>query len=179
LKGLVLTFFEEMVIEDFGLDVWTSILEETGLEGVYTAAMNYPDDEIIQLVGGLSGLTGIAADQLVMIFGTRMFPRFVERYPQFIDEKQDLLGFLHSVNDVIHMEVRKLYPGAALPEFAYEQPAANILLMNYKSSRQLCGLAIGLIQAAAAHYKTACSIEHHPCMLTGADHCGLKVTVDL
>ena len=178
MKGLVLTFFEDMVIEDYGLDTWTSILEEAGLEGAYTAAMNYPDEEIIQLVEKLSGITGVAGDALVTVFGTRMFPRFVERYPQFIDEKQDLLGFLHSVNDVIHMEVRKLYPEAALPEFEYDWPAANVLLMKYKSSRQLCSLALGLIQAAADHYRTGCTIEHNPCMLTGADYCGLRVTVD-
>jgi hypothetical protein len=177
MKGLVLTFFEDMVIEDFGMECWTDLLNSTGLDGIYTAAQNYPDEEIVTLVTGLSDSTGIGADKLVRIFGNRMFPKFHERYPQFIDGKLSLLEFLSSVNDVIHMEVLKLYPEAALPHFEYEWLNTETLLMKYRSKRKLCGLAIGLIEAAAENFGTSCQIEHDPCILHGADYCGIKVSV--
>jgi hypothetical protein len=79
---------------------------------------------------------------------------------------------------VIHAEVRKLYPESSPPAFWFEAPDASVLVVHYRSERQLCALAEGMIRGAADHYVERVRIEHEECMLAGADHCTRRMTVE-
>lgn len=175
MKGVVFNVLEEMVIEQCGMLAWNEILEAQEIEGIYTAGESYPDEELFELVGSISAKTEIPAETLVGAFGERLFKGLSERNPVFIEAESTLKGFLKSVHDVIHIEVRKLYENPNLPDFEYEEDADNTLLMRYRSPRKLCILAEGLIRGAAYHYDTAIEIEHPVCMHKGADHCDLIV----
>ena len=140
-----------------------------------TAGESYPDEELFSLVGCISEKTGLAIETLVGAFGERLFKGLAERNPSFIKTESTLKGFLKSVHDVIHIEVRKLYENPNLPDFEYEDNSDNTLLMRYRSPRKLCILAEGLIRGAALHYDTRIDIKHPICMHKGSDHCDLIV----
>lgn len=175
MKGVVFNVLEEMVIEQCGMLAWNEILESQALEGIYTAGESYPDSELFGLVDCISKQTGIPAETLVGAFGERLFKGLADRNPMFIDAESTLKGFLNSVHDVIHIEVRKLYENPNLPDFEYEDGADDTLLMRYRSPRKLCILAEGLIRGAASHYDTQITIDHPVCMHKGSDHCDLIV----
>jgi hypothetical protein len=82
-----------------------------------------------------------------------------------------------SLNDVIHAEVRKLYPGAEVPVFGFELPqvtgSGESVVIHYRSKRKLCPLAEGFIAGAADHFRQPVSISQQSCMLDGADECVL------
>ena len=172
-----MNLLNEMVEQEMGLAAWNSALEEAGLTGVYTAAGRYDDRELLSLVSIFAARTGKPEQELVSAFGKFMFPAFKERYPQLIDDELGLLDFLSTIEDVIHVEVLKLYPDASVPTFTYERPADNRLEMRYDSPRRLCALAVGLIDGAAEHYGESYDLQHSPCMHEGAAYCGLNVTV--
>jgi hypothetical protein len=88
------------------------------------------------------------------------------------------MSFLLTLDDVIHAEVRKLYPEAAPPDFWFEHQDDRVLVVHYRSERRLCALAEGMIVGVAAHYAEHVSIAHEACMLDAADHCVLRVTVE-
>jgi len=48
------------------------------------------------------------------------------------------------VDELIHVEVKKLYKDAQLPEFNYEDHIDDKLTMIYRSPRKLCFLSEGL-----------------------------------
>jgi hypothetical protein len=106
------------------------------------------------------------------MFGNYMLGRFADIHPEFFAD-HTAKSFLKSVHDVIHVEVRKLHPDVVLPEFTYEDPADNALVMHYHSPRKLCQLAEGLIEGAAKQFDIEVSIKHDICMHDGADHCEL------
>jgi len=175
MKGIVFNVLEEMVIDQCGMDTWNEILQQLQVAGIYTATESYPDEELFSLVTCISDKTQIPPETLISAFGEFLFDRLAAKYPVFIEAEPTLKGFLKSVHSVIHIEVRKLYDNPNLPDFDYEDQAANTLLMRYTSPRKLCILAEGLIRGAAKHYETDIELEHPVCMHKGADHCDLIV----
>ncbi len=177
MKGVVFTLLNEMVEEKFGLEAMDTLLTKTGLEGCYIATETYPDEELFKLVGEASKLTGIATNDLVRSFGEFMLPHFHSNYPTFFKEGMDLKSFLLTVDRVIHVEVKKLFPEAGLPEFNYVDEEDNELTMVYSSPRKLCMLAEGLIAGSAKHFNTQYSLTHDVCMHDGENSCHLHITM--
>ncbi|MEM6708778.1 MAG: heme NO-binding domain-containing protein [Pseudomonadota bacterium] len=177
MKGIVFNLLNEMVEERFGLAAWDALLTETRLDGIYVASATYPDAELMALVAAASDATEIPTALLVHAFGEYMAPKFAERYPVFFDGHRCLKSFLLTVDEVVHVEVRKLYPEANLPEFRYEDRGDNSLTMIYRSPRKLCGLAEGLIAGSAKHFGQRYTLRHDVCMHRGSDHCVLELTL--
>jgi predicted hydrocarbon binding protein len=71
-------------------------------------------------------------------------------------------------------EVRKLYPGADVPEFDFEL-RDEVLMMGYRSSRRLCSFAEGLLLGAADHYGEQLTFAQPSCMKRGDDECVLEL----
>ncbi|MDA8962480.1 heme NO-binding domain-containing protein [Congregibacter sp.] len=168
----------EMVEDQLGLQEWNDVLLHANLDGVYTSSGLYHDSEMLKLVSIISERNNIPADDLVFAFGQFMLPGLVQRYPYLIEPMPDFLSFLESIDDVIHVEVKKLHPGAITPVFNHKRLAPHQLLLNYRSSRKMCQLAEGLISGAAKHFDTQYDLQHNPCLHTGADHCGFLITVN-
>ncbi len=177
MKGIVFASLNKLVEEKFGFHAWEMVLEDSkpASEGIYTAAENYPDEEIFSLVGSLSKTTGIPIPALVTTFGEFLFGEFARLSPEYF-QNRDAKSFLQSVHGIIHIEVKKLHPDAQLPTFSYEDPAPNRLVMLYRSPRKLCPLAEGLIRGTAKHFHVKIDLNHPLCLHRGDDHCRLELT---
>jgi len=177
-KGIVFTMLADMVVENFGLEVWDQLLQKSAEDGIYVSTETYPDESLTALVVAAHEISGIPVNDLVRSFGEYMFPIFYEKNPSFFPEGQTLKDFLLTVDQVIHVEVRKLHPGVNLPEFQYVDELDSELTMIYASPRKLCMLAEGLIAGAAKHFKTEYSLDHSTCMHDGAEHCSLHLIME-
>ncbi len=177
MKGMVFTLFNELVEQQFGMDTWEHLLDKVKpkSEGIYTAGESYDDAELMALVTELSAKTKIPASDLVRAFGKFMFPNLASKYPIFLQGQPTLKDFLKTVHDVIHVEVRKLFPEASLPVIEYEDPSPKALVILYRSPRKMCHLSEGLIEGAAEHFNTSVTINHPLCMHNGASHCRLEL----
>ena len=86
---------------------------------------NQSDEELQALVEVAVKVTDQDAATLVFSFGEFMAGEFYQRFPGFFDAADNLLDFLYSVDQIVHLEVRKLYPDAQLPEFTYNRENAD------------------------------------------------------
>ena len=122
MKGIVFTEFLEMVESRFSFDMVDDILDDArpASGGAYTAVGTYPHDEMVALVSALSARSGLAVADLLRAFGAHLFGRFVQGYPDFFARVDNAFDFLAGIEDIIHAEVRKLYPDAELPHFTIE-----------------------------------------------------------
>lgn len=175
MKGVVFDIFRDMVEDNYGLEGWQNILDVAGSHGIYVSTKTYEDAELIGLVSAASKITLIPVTELVFSFGEYMVPNFYKRFPHLFDDAPSFIKFLISVDQIIHVEVRKLFPGAGLPTFDYSDEKPDALTMIYKSPRKLCHLAEGLISGSAKHFKQNYKMLHDPCMHTGSDHCVFQV----
>jgi len=175
MKGAVFNLLNELVEEKFGFSAWETMLQETGCDGVFVSSQTYEDGLLFELVGAAHKLTEIPVWDLVHTFGQYMAPAFARDYPVFFENQKSLKSFLLTVDRTIHVEVRKLYPEAHLPEFDYKDEADDELTMIYRSPRKLCALAEGLIQGSAEYFDERYELKHDVCMHQGADHCELQL----
>ncbi len=161
MKGIVFTEFLEMVEEKFGYYVVDQIIAASDLpsEGVYTAVGTYPHAEIVSLLMSLSKTVNLDPTLLLNEFGKYLFDTFLKGYPQFFNGVDNAFDFLATIDNHIHVEVKKLYPDATLPKFDSEIRADNTMVMIYRSERKMAALAEGLIQKSFLHYNENATLE--------------------
>jgi hypothetical protein len=176
MKGIIFNLVEEVVIGQYGEDAWDALLDAAGVDGSYTSLGSYPDEDLFALVGAAATRLDLPADQVVRLLGRESIPLLADRYPTFFDPHTTTSGFLLTLNDIIHPEVRKLYPGAEVPTFGFADSGANELVIRYQSARQLCALAEGFIEGAAVHYGEQVEVDQPECMHRGDQHCLLRCT---
>ena len=178
MKGVIFNLFEQVVDKEFGEDTWDTLLDATDVSGAYTSVGSYPHGELIALVGAAAQITGRDADDLVRWFGREAMPLLYERYPVFFDGHQSAHSFLLTLNDVIHPEVRKLFPGAYAPTFdVSDDEQSNVVSLSYESHRGLCLFAEGLIEGAALHFGETAQVEQPECARRGDPRCLLRTTL--
>lgn len=160
MKGMVFTELLEMVEANWSLDMVDAMIDgaDVASGGAYTSVGTYPYEEIIALVTTLSRLTDISPPDLVRAFGKHLFGRFALAYPRFFEGAKGSFAFLAGIEDVIHAEVRKLYPDAELPTFEVETHGDGLSL-TYFSEHPFADLAHGLIEGCVAHFGEAIEVR--------------------
>jgi heme-NO-binding protein len=174
LKGVVFNLMEQLVVRDFGEETWDALLEAGRLDGVYTSLGSYPDEDFRLLVSAASDALAMPVDDVVVWLGRQLLPLFAGRYPRLFEPHDSTRSFVLTLNDIIHPEVRKLYPGADVPEFDFDA-GEDFVVMGYRSPRKLCSLAEGLLLGAADHYHEQLTIEQPFCMKRGDGRCVLEI----
>lgn len=176
MKGIIFKLLEEAVTAEHGEDTWDALLHKAGLEGAYTTVGNYPDEELMGLVAAASSALNLEADDVVLWFGRSALPRLHQLYPVFFEGHTGARSFVLTLNDVIHPEVRKLFPGAYVPTFDFEVSGDDGLTISYQSRRRLCSFAEGLLEGAAAHFGEEVEVEQEECQKRGDERCKIVCT---
>ena len=160
MKGIVFTEFLELVEDKFGLATVDKIIEASNLPsgGVYTAIGTYEFSEMLSLLTHLSEHTSISINDLLLVYGEHFFAVLASSYPQLIDKYDDPIELLSSIENHIHVEVRKIYPDAELPTFEVLEKTETSLIMVYKSSRAMSNFGLGLMNKTFEHYNSKATI---------------------
>jgi len=161
MKGIVFAEFLEMVETTFGLDTVDAIIENADLPsgGAYTAVGTYDFSEMLQLVTQLSTTTSIPVNDLLYSFGLYLFDSLAKAHPEIVSSYKNPLSLLYSIEDHIHVQVKKLYPDAELPSFKILERTDNSLTMIYSSSRGLYNLAHGLVKKTFEHFQKKVDVD--------------------
>lgn len=176
MKGVVFNIFEDFVSEGWGAAAYEDLLDMCPLhgDGVFVGPQTYPDADLLALVTKACERFGVEPPDALRAFGVFMFPQLASKFPTFL-EGHDARSFLLSVHDVIHVEVRKLFPEAVTPSFSYEELDDGRLAIEYSSRRQLCFLMEGLLDGVAAHFGESIERVHATCMHDGAAQCRFEL----
>ena len=174
MKGIIFNLVQGVISDTYGEDAWDVLLDDAGLDGSYTSLGSYPDTDLLRLVGAASKRLEVPPDEVVRRLGQGAIPLLAERYPDFFDPHSSTKPFLLTLNEIIHPEVRKLYPGADVPVFDFDTPADGVLILGYQSKRKLCALAEGFVLGAAQHYGETVQLEQPECMLRDDVRCVIR-----
>jgi hypothetical protein len=161
MKGIVFVELLAMADTTFGEHVVDQVISEADLPsgGAYTTVGTYPCEELLRLIDGFSVHSGLTGQELQRRFGHWMLQIFSRHYPSYFQGKTHSLDMLATIEDEIHVEVRKLYPGADLPTFDIDRLAPDRLEMTYRSPRPLADFCQGLIEACGTHFENELRIE--------------------
>ncbi len=161
MKGIIFTEFLDLVEKKFGLEMVDDILNKSNLEsnGIYTSIGTYKFSEMLQLLQHLSANTQISIDDLLLVYAEHFFSVLEDSYPGLLATYSDPIEMLSSIEDHIHVEVRKIYPDAELPTFEIVEKTPNSLIMIYKSSRAMHHFGLGLMNKTFEHFNSTAKIE--------------------
>lgn len=161
MKGVIFTEFLDMIDEAFSPELTERIIEEADLPsgGAYTSVGTYEHEEILKLVEVLSRHAQVPVPDLVFSFGKHLAGSFIASHSEYFKNHRNTYDFLSSIEDHVHVEVRKLNPDAELPTFQTERIDESTLVMIYNSSRPFADLAAGLIAGTIEHFGEAIDID--------------------
>ncbi|WP_422107097.1 heme NO-binding domain-containing protein [Winogradskyella sp.] len=147
MKGIIFTEFLELVEEKFGLTMVDKIISQSELDsgGIYTSVGTYEFSEMLQLITHLSNNTDISVDDLLMVYSEHLFAALIKSHPDLVSHYKDPMDLLASIENHIHVEVKKIYPEAQLPTFDLEERTETKMVLIYKSDKALYVLGKGLM----------------------------------
>lgn len=160
MKGIVFSEFLGLVEDKFGLEMVDKIISQSELKsgGAYTAVGTYDFSEMLQLLKNLSGNTGLSVNDLLLTYGEHFFQILKRDYSGMLASYKDPIDMLSSIENHIHIEVRKIYPDAELPTFEVLEKSKKKLVMLYKSSRAMHHFGLGLMNKTFEYFNSSASI---------------------
>jgi len=160
-KGIVFTEFLQLVETQWGIDMVDDLIDATQIPsgGAYSSVASYDFSELASLLEELSRQTNVPRSELLVRFGNHLAAAFANKFPDFFTSKETLFDFIESVDSHIHVEVKKLYPDADLPNFDCERKSNQVLAVTYSSLRPLADLAEGLITGCADYFHQPITLQ--------------------
>ncbi|MCL1147619.1 heme NO-binding domain-containing protein [Shewanella sp. 10N.261.52.F9] len=174
MKGIIFAEFLDLVEDTFGLETCQKMLDENQNDGVYTSVGTYDHKDLVKLIVTLSKLTGVSPEDLQQVYGKSIFKTLYKSMPGLEGKADSTFAFINSVEEYIHIEVKKLYPNANPPTFKFISATETQLVMDYVSARCMSHVCLGLIQGCADHFNETINIEMAPIT---ADHSEVRFTI--
>lgn len=162
MKGIIFNIAEKFIADRFGEEKLEQILSACELETIepFVGPGTYPDSDLMEIVHTAAEKVGLPMPEFMKQMGHFTFFKLAERYPNFVAPYSNPKDFLMTVDNVIHVEVRKLYRDTQLPIFQYSEPSENELVITYYSKRKMYDLMEGLINGVAEHFNTRIEQRH-------------------
>jgi len=101
----------------------------------------------------------LSVNDLLYAYGKTFFAVLEKNHANIFSLYSGPLEMLASIENHIHVEVRKLYPGAELPTFRIIQQDDNSLEMMYYSDSSMYMFTKALMEQTFAHYHENSRIE--------------------
>lgn len=175
MHGIVFDQLKEFTLAAYGTEAWLQMLASVPGRKVYYVSEDYPDEELEQLLGTASSLTGRPRDDLLLDFGGFIVPGLLNLYGVLLDRRWDLLEILENIEGTIHRVVRLRHPGARPPYLSTVRSGQDEVKILYNSPRRMCALGKGIIQGLQSHYGERLHISDETCMHQGDELCTIVV----
>ncbi len=155
MKGSVVIALKEMIVEKFGIDKWKKTLEKAGIdkEPLIGPLSNVDDQTVIKVIGASCETLNITMAQASDSFGEYWVTVYSQKlYKAYYIGVKTAKEFLLKMNTV-HENTTKTVQDAHPPKFEYEWKNPKVLIMKYKSDRNLIDIMVGLIKGVGKLYK--------------------------
>lgn len=160
MKGVIFNAFQDFVSKNFGMSTYQRVLKETDLEDeVFIGPESYDDEKLLNLVGVSVRLLELSMESAVRSFGRHLFGFLVKRSPHVLEDHKSPRELLLGLDNIIHVEVRKIYEGAETPTFNPELLEDGSIYLSYVSKRGLSPLVEGLLLGMGDFYQVEVSFE--------------------
>ena len=177
MKGVIFNLLEDFITENYGEATFDEIVDTCTLntKEPFVGPGTYPDEDLVEIVTKASAKLGITPDQALFAYGKYIFPKLVATVPQFVEPYNHPKDFLKTINDVIHMEVKKMYTHAYTPKFTYVDTEENKLIIQYSSKRKLYALMGGLIEGVANYFNYTIRQSRKIYVVNGKEVCDFSL----
>ncbi|MFC6961885.1 heme NO-binding domain-containing protein [Halocatena marina] len=178
MHGIVLKGLKDFVVTHHGHEAWQAIQTEAGLKGkIYVPVTEYPDEEVMTLVGAASSITDTDVPDLLEEFGRFLVTPLLETYGVHVNKDWTGLELVANVEKYIHTSLRaKEISAYTPPELQSGWIESDRVGIIYDSDRKLCHFARGLMVGIGQYFNDPLRIEEPSCMHNGDNQCRFVVS---
>ncbi|MBX7138936.1 MAG: heme NO-binding domain-containing protein [Oligoflexia bacterium] len=180
MKGEVFNLLEQYLVEHAGPELCEQIhakaAPELEYKGPHIGPGTYEDRDFFTILKETVSALGISADAAALAFGKYCFPKLAARFGDRMRDYHNTREFLLVIQDVIHVEVKKLMSGARPPNFYYVDQTEDSLTMIYDSERNLHCFAEGLFYGCAAYFGETIEVKKELLAYQGRKCCIFTLT---
>ena len=154
MKGTIVKCLEELVISQFGKDMWEKSLEDAGLkkDAVFFSVSDVHDAAVMKVVEAACKNLNISLAAAADAFGDYWVNTYSQKiYHQYYTRNKTAKDFILDMDNV-HVAMTKTMKNAQPPRFDYEWKDDKTLIVNYKSERGLIDFAVGLTKGVGRFY---------------------------
>lgn len=174
--GSILMALRRYVVHSYDEPTWEALLADVGTPGrLFTSLGDYPDGDVMALVGAACRATGQDADAVLLGFGRFLAADLVSTYPFLVDKGWTAFDLIEQTEGTIHTVVRARQAGARPPMLVATRRGPEHVSVRYDSARRLCALARGIILGVGDHYGTPLQVNELTCSKKGAPACQIEV----
>jgi len=163
MKGTIHYCLEESICKVYGEEAWGNILTAFGNDSDFSFGTRIRDDidevESIELFILSSNVLKVPLSEIFDVFGEHWCvdysPRVYGVFYRGMNSTKDAVTKLDHVHEVVTAHIKGAYP----PRFIYEWEADNLLIVTYKSDRNLIDLFISLIKGLDKKFSDTTDIE--------------------
>ena len=155
MKGVIAVCLSELVTKRFGDEKWTKVLETAGLPDstYFLPSEDIDDAAFLRLFRTTSSVLSLSPIAAAEAFGEYWCCDYAPRiYAAHFGGVRNAKDFLLRMQEV-HTKVTRNIPNAHPPNFQFEQPAPNKLVMKYVSQRGLGDIFAGLVKGVGRHFR--------------------------
>lgn len=162
MKDIVFAGYFEFIEKKFDFKIVDQLLEQSQLtsDGVCTSVGAYADSDLFELHSNLNQVTDFTLNDLLEAYGKFLSPELIKIMPSMIQQLNDSFSLLQGVDDITHVEARKLPADAELPMLATLNSSGRQLQLElqlqlqlmYRSSHSLVCSAKRLILRCLSHF---------------------------
>lgn len=177
MKGVIFKAFEQFVVHGWGEEFYEQLVDATPAAGAgaFVGPGTYPDEVLVAMLTTAAQRLDLPLDVALRQFGRFAFAQLARSLPGCLDGHRHPLTLLRVVDTIIHVEVKKLHPEAAIPRVLVDAHGGDDATLRYESPRRLCPLLLGLVEGAGNAFGYEITNEHPVCMSRGADHCRFEL----
>ena len=177
MKGIVFNLLEGFVADTWGAEKYEEILALCPLmtKQPFVGPGTYPDADLITIATKAAEILDLPLPDALRAFGRYCLPHLMGRMPQLRSQYTNPKSLLLAVEEVVHVEVRKLMPAAVTPTFVYDSLLSDRIVLYYQSERKLCFFMEGLLEGLALEYQTDLDCRQSRCMHAGAPNCRFEI----
>ena len=171
--GLVNQAIRDMIVVNYGVDVWSQVRQEACVEVDRFEGMEpYPDDLTHRLVMAASVVLKADPHALLRAFG-EFWVKYTaaEGYGPLMDiAGSSLPEFLGNLDD-LHVRVGVNFPKLVPPSFDAEEQDEGVMHLHYHSHREgLAPMVIGLVEGLGDRFDTPVEVDQLASRAAGAPH---------
>lgn len=156
MKGVVLACVRDLVKSKFGADTWSVILEKSPFKGSasFLAGANVEDSKFFELLKVCGEVLAMNQNSLLDAFAAHWVLEFAPGpYKNFYTKASTAKEFIEGL-DYIHEVMTRTIPDSKPPRYSLDWISPTKVVVTYKSTRGLVGLAGKLLKQVGVYYGT-------------------------
>jgi predicted hydrocarbon binding protein len=174
MHGILFKQLKTYVESEWGEDAWSEAMDEAGIEPkLYLPVTDYPDEEALRLLDGVTTVTGAREEQLVEDLGEFMAPALLDTFKAHVMDEWDAMDLLEHTDNEVFAVLRS--EGGVGDEVTARREDDRTVVLEYTSDLELCSLACGMLRGLVEEHGEDVDVTEQSCMDHGADACEIRV----